>query len=347
MLTPVNSRLAAIAVIAALAACEHVATPADDAGPTHTMAPPVTVTVPATLDVGKDPALPWLDADTLHLGNRTITLAGEFDNVAVTDHHIVTGTVSDTATVDIRDRTGKVLRTESNGWGSFAVNTEGSAVAWQESRDGMVVPVVLGGAASKPTRLSPIDVGSTGATLALIGAECPDKCSVYVKPSDVAGPPVVVRTGQAPTDLVLPSMDDSVIDVGSDRSLLLDHADENGPCLSRLAASGARPTWKDCTSAGISLSPNASLVLATPLTEEPGEPTSRLRVLDASSGRRVLTVKGGGAMFHATRWEDNSHVLAILERHGLWSMVRVGLDGSLEQATHTVKAETNPFTLCP
>ncbi|MDP3891417.1 hypothetical protein, partial [Nocardioides sp.] len=67
-----------------------------------------------------------------------------------------------------------------------------------------------------------------------------------------------------------------------------------------------------------------------------------LAVYDTASGIRVShwigTLPESG--FVGSRvWEDDAHVLATVHQDGEWSVVRFGLDGSMEQALGPVIGE--------
>lgn len=105
--------------------------------------------------------------------------------------------------------------------------------------------------------------------------------------------------------------------------------------------------WGTCDNRFIAFSPDGSMLLAGGVYTD-GLGDTQLDVVDATSGDPVVRyqVADGGAIT-AMRWEDDSHVLAVVFDQGVWGVVRAGLDGQLEVAVPPVKAKGDPteFTL--
>ena len=60
----------------------------------------------------------------------------------------------------------------------------------------------------------------------------------------------------------------------------------------------------------------------------------RLTVLDARTGQKVLEFDGGGrATAVEAAWEDDGHVLAVVQQGNRQAILRLGLDGTVERTT--------------
>jgi len=80
------------------------------------------------------------------------------------------------------------------------------------------------------------------------------------------------------------------------------------------------------------LGPDGSLVIAYP--DEATPSNGRLTVLDAETLEpRVRFVGDRGARIVEAAWEDDDHVLAVVEQGDRQSILRLGLDGTVERTT--------------
>jgi len=58
-----------------------------------------------------------------------------------------------------------------------------------------------------------------------------------------------------------------------------------------------------------------------------------IAILDAQSGEKVAELLGDGSFFNEVVWEDAEHLVAVSFRDGEgWSVIRLGVDGSVETA---------------
>ena len=98
------------------------------------------------------------------------------------------------------------------------------------------------------------------------------------------------------------------------------------------AVAGSELLWQDCCYQVEDLSPDGSLVLGYPDEGTPMFP--RLTVLDARTGQKVLEFDGGGrATVVEAAWEDDGHVLAVVQQGNRQAILRLGLDGTVERTT--------------
>lgn len=104
----------------------------------------------------------------------------------------------------------------------------------------------------------------------------------------------------------------------------------NLPCAAAVA--GSELLWEQCGYLLEDLSPDGSLVLGYPDEGTPMFP--RLTVLDARTGQKVLEFEGGGrATAVEAAWEDDGHVLAVVQQGDRQAILRLGLDGTVERTT--------------
>ncbi|MFC6286264.1 hypothetical protein ACFP3Q_07775 [Nocardioides sp. GCM10027113] len=108
--------------------------------------------------------------------------------------------------------------------------------------------------------------------------------------------------------------------------------DESGDGVLRLRDRNERP---------VSFSPDARFVVTR--HDAGGNPTLRIR--EIATGRAVVTLQGLG-LGGAFSWEDPLHVLlACFDGDGRQSLVRLGVDGSLERATPARESTQGDYLL--
>jgi hypothetical protein len=109
------------------------------------------------------------------------------------------------------------------------------------------------------------------------------------------------------------------------------------------AVSGSELLWEDCCYLLEDLSPDGSLVFGYP---DEGTPShQRLTVLDARTGQLLVEFDGGDrATVVEAAWEDDGHVLAVVEQGNRQAILRLGLDGTVERATGFERVDTLSVT---
>lgn len=109
----------------------------------------------------------------------------------------------------------------------------------------------------------------------------------------------------------------------------------DGSCSAIKQAVAGRPVFDTCDYLLKDLSPDGAYVTASPPYGD-GLCCSTYDILDAATGTPLITLdaKAGPTRTQVleTRWEDDSHVLAVVSDGERWRIVRIGLDGSVELA---------------
>lgn len=98
---------------------------------------------------------------------------------------------------------------------------------------------------------------------------------------------------------------------------------------------GVRVRWTTCRNSFSDISPDRAHVLGTPAYAD-GLGPGRLDVLDLRTGERVrswTSARRASVVYFQEAWEDPEHVLVVtFDGQETWSIVRLGLDGSIEYA---------------
>jgi hypothetical protein len=107
---------------------------------------------------------------------------------------------------------------------------------------------------------------------------------------------------------------------------------ESGSC-STLLGGGEFQGFSTCTHTLASFSPDGQLILGLPAYPD-GAGSNQIAMYDLE-GKRLFD-RGSTLQvqptFQAAEWEDDTHVLIPVYQEGLWSLVRVASDGSMEYA---------------
>jgi hypothetical protein len=106
-------------------------------------------------------------------------------------------------------------------------------------------------------------------------------------------------------------------------------------------AAGDAPVWETCDHLLGGFSPDGRYVLASDPVQSGLGPTS-LTVLDAATGDEVASFqqpRGGQLALVGVAWESADTVLAVATRGTSTTIVRLGVDGTLEQATDAVEGD--------
>ena len=112
---------------------------------------------------------------------------------------------------------------------------------------------------------------------------------------------------------------------------------KNLPCAGAVA--GSELLWERCWYRLEDLSPDGSLVIGYP---DEGIPSyQRLTVLDARTGEMVVEFDGGRrATVVEAAWEDDGHVLAVVQQGNRQAILRLGLDGTVERTTDFAQVDS-------
>lgn len=177
--------------------------------------------------------------------------------------------------------------------------------------------------------------GSGGAyTVASVtGPDCapsadPSGCVVYVNDGGQTARVWVLTPGQEPTELgngfqALAGADTVLAGQTSVDDL------EPSSC-SKATSTGFDELWSTCDYSLESFSPVGDHLLAGP-SYQSGGGDGQLAILDSLTGKVVLSLRTSeDVQIWDARWEDDSHVLAVLGSANTYAVVRIGLDGSRE-----------------
>lgn len=355
-------RLAAVAFVAtALAAC-GTASQSDQPAPAATTSKPISRLLDvAGLTTGEEPKVAWSRDTFLNGDDAQDVLPPNLNQFAETKQLLV-----------MLDVDGNVFAYSPDGpkgttpigtaTGRLAVNAERNLVAWIAPGG---APTVLQEGHAKPVELQKRDGVTAGDAVAVFGRDCfngPETvegagCSVYFR-SSRDEPESFVSSNHGfvqPLEGVkgtfsLQDADNSgsvgwtkVTDDLTTCSTYRPSNDENGP---------TGRSWKTCASMPLLFSPNGKHLLATGPHGYEGLGASGLSILTRSTGKARLEVesteKSPAAIIDMV-WEDDTHVLAIVNQKLDWAIVRVGLEGSMELAgkpVHTApESEEYPFRL--
>ena len=236
------------------------------------------------------------------------------------------GILSGTSDVVVLDGAGDVEHREPMGGSRLATSPDGSIVGWLGD-DG--APRVVEGGGSRTWDLPVVEDGAEIA--AVLGAgTCKEGvdgngCAVLV--NGVSGAYVSASHGlvdSAGTAL-------HVADASSNgRVAGLVSTTDHGSCSGLWKSSGTLG-WKTCDLTLGAFSPDETRILAggaRPDTSAQHE----LAFLDDAGRVLAHFGPGGDASILETAWEDDDHALAVVHDGQRWSVVRLGVDGSLEYA---------------
>jgi hypothetical protein len=327
-------------------------TPTGPTTPTTGSSAPAPSTL-AQIPQGSGPRVAWRQGRTVHLeGGRTLTLPhGTWSGFAPYRGGIVVGSTNDISDeIAVVDADGRVVL---RGGGSGPVlSPDRSRVTWWSQQlaafvSGPTSDTGGGADTTLPTvARRPRPIGYLGGQL------------VYRVDSDTGG--VAVSCGTACTVTI--SGMSTVRAVDSERRLLAGYVDAGSPQVAPscptavfhipdLTGSTSRTvhvssSWRCTSDTPETFSPDGS---ALALTHQGADGTvTGLRVRDSASGSlRASYDAPSGVQVGAMVWEDDSHLLVDVfdAPYGEWTVLRVGLDRTVERAAAVVPGDDtlNPF----
>ena len=316
--------------------------PTESATPTATGAPPgVTSLTTEGITTGEPPAAVYLAAEDSRQPNAAWLMVrpdgstmpvpdGGFTSFApMGDGLVGISADGERPAAIVVDAAGKaVRRAAARGYG-LAVSPDGTIVGWLGANG---APQVIEGGGSRTFDLRVVENGSEIG--AILGEQtCKEAvpegggCVVFVNSAD--GERAWVSTSHGLVDSA-GSMK-SVADAAEMRVIGVVSRTDEGSC-SGLWKKPRRPVWTTCDFTLLQLSPDGSRVLATdPYLDGLGQRT--LAFLDA--GGQVLQhfrSPQDGPTIIQMAWEDADHALAVVLDGDGWSVLRLGVDGTLEYA---------------
>lgn len=314
------------------------------------------------LEHGEPPAIAWSSGTLLNGDESRDVLPAAIDQFAETTQLLV-----------IRDVEGRVFAYSPDGpvgtepigqaTGGLAINAERNLVAWI-APDGS--PMVLQEGQARPAQLEqPAGGISGGDAIAVLGHDCfngPETvqgagCSVYYRADGEPTRSFVTSNHgfAAPADEAgrIRGAQDADEDAVVGWTRLTADQRACSALSSRPAAAGTPGSaWRTCTHLPLQFSPDGTHVLATQPEGFEGAGAGEITVLDRATGKALMTLRNSAtsqAFVVSMTWEDDEHVLAVVNQGLTWAIVRVGLDGTLEYAGDPVvpseELERIPFHL--
>ncbi|WP_372729620.1 hypothetical protein, partial [Nocardioides sp.] len=328
--------------------------------PTGGQQPPDGALDVSDLPTGAPPRLTYVHEDTVHFaGGETTEVRTRFaprELVELADGARVWLTIDDRSRswVEIQDADGGFHDPVRSRLG-LSVNRPHSIVAWL-TPTGQVM--IWEGWASEPRplgdpipgndlRLGPV-TGADGAAPGQAGPDCEaSTCTVVVTVADRAWQPWEAReTGSQPL------RDGGYLDIKdvSSTSLAIGWTEirDFGTC-STLMGGGEFQGFTTCRHTLRSFSPDGRLILGTPAYPD-GAGANQVAMYDLGSEQLFSrgATKRAHPTFHATTWEDDTHLLVPIHQDGEWSLVRIASDGTMEYAVaprREADVLTNPYVL--
>lgn len=361
-LRAVGTTLAALALLLTAAcgtdALESGAEPSQTGTPTAPTTPASTTpaATPASdplvtrgIESGPSPKIAYLadgrlvlpDGEGYALPPRTISFArvGEL-TVAMTSN-----AAGDRYTVLVLDAEGQEVRRDAASSYSLAVNRAHDIVAWMAAGG---VPRVLDRGGNRIVSMPEVEGGDAVADISGHldcqegGNGDPGGCTILV---NTTSPQAWVSTSHGFTDIVQPVIRGNAFAMGGILGMV--SVTDTGSC-SGLWRDMTEPEWQTCDWRFHSVSPDGQTILAGPAYGD-GLGDGQLGFLDPAGNVvhpwTAGTERGGIVVGHA--WEDAGHALAVIFEDNTWSIVRFGIDGTMEYAVTPRPGEDldNPFLL--
>ncbi|WP_435746744.1 hypothetical protein [Nocardioides sp. SYSU DS0663] len=309
------------AALAALAVLVPVGLSVFD-GPERAVEPAAPVVEPAPPSYVQDGVVHLLDGTEVPLAG-----VGEVRSYApLGEGYVAEGTRRGASVVSLHDSTGALEAT----WpasSSLVVDGDGVHAAWLHPSG---EAALLDGSTGTVERLPPVD-GADLHPRGIVG-DCPEDCGVVVSESGAPGwgPTYLTSTDGTVTPylteipLVLAVAPDDSLVAGVDRAA----PDDIHVCTGVWVTGAAGSLWEGCEDNVFEFSPGATHV-ATTFAEGLGPRELRLR--DARTGA-VLHDLGLVESVAGFAWEDEEHVLAVVQRRaaGGHTLERIGVDGTVE-----------------
>jgi hypothetical protein len=296
------------------------------------------------LTLGEPPAVGYLAGGRIHVSDGgTGTISSVADPV---DRFVL---LSDgTAVYHTRDAEGHMSVEVTDSGGSnhgpyaaadgLAVDATRTSAAWV-SPDGQVHAWVA-------TRTGPVTVGDpvpgTGPQLDAVTGDCSASCQALVRTTDPGTGEVddrVVPLTGAPEQAAPRGPFVTVGDLSTAGGRLGYTDIGQGTSCSAVTEPSGSVSWRTCRHTLLAFSPDSDYVSAD-VDFHSGDGSGTIAAYDGTSGDLLFehqaTLKTQASV-QSTVWEDDTHLLAVV-RQGLdWSVVRFGVDGSMELAVAPVK----------
>ncbi len=305
------------------------------------------------LPTGAAPRVGFLRGGTLHLPGGSsvpVATADPVDRyVLLTDGTVVFLTRSDQGTthVEVTDPQGARRGPYPAGDGLVA-DPSGTTAAWI-GPDGH--PRIWRPGATQPFRMAGHVPGDGLQVQAVTAGDC-----ASTDPAGAGGCQVLVRTHDQATGATadwLVSSDGGVdraapsarfVGVtslaGSGTEVGLTRVRQDGSSCSGIAGQSGPVAWQTCSHTLLAFSPDGSYVSADTAYHD-GAGSSVLAAYGANGDLAFdhLSTRRAQAFVQTSVWEDDTHLLGTVFQGGRWSVVRFGVDGSMELAVPSVPGD--------
>lgn len=206
---------------------------------------------------------------------------------------------------------------------SVVPNADGTAVVYA-TPEGDLVERAGGTDTTLATGLGPVD------PVALLGGpDCgPDArgCVVWVNRQD-GGAPQQVKGGVA-TDV--PGQPLDISDVTRDgRIVMQTESTDTGACFGVFFPDASRFLLRTCDNSLFRISPDGRHLSASTAYLD-GAGNSSASILDAQTGEEIARYAPEAGTIPSMVWEDATHLLLVQRDESGWSVIRLGLDSSIE-----------------
>ena len=314
--------------IASLVATLSVPVPASAPAPPE---PPVGPPPKVAYGFSENPTFQGGDWELVRADGSRQPLPSPPYQLVVHDDFLVNGTGTEGGfDVDVVDRAGRVVRRD-HGLCAFglATNSDHSLTGWLRGRT-LVTIDRAGRLERRRVALPPIECGRL-VPVAL------DRSRMFLDGS-LRNDPYVIRPGRHPYSLESLRR---ISDVTRHRVLGLRARPSH--CSAMVTLRGVR-RWQTCEHRLLDAAPDGRHVLGT----AGGGINPRAVSILTRDGHLVTEwARQAGAWIDSVRWEDAGHVLVILQDTRGWSVVRIGVDGSVEYAVAplAISSDYSPFRI--
>lgn len=318
---------------------------------------------------GPAPQLAWFNDSTVHVGAKSVTIAdGELLQVAVLKDRLVTreflpdgptpdatapagpspdATEENPNVVRVRGLDGELIAEYPAVNSRIVTNANRNIVAWVD-KDG--TPKALQDGQEEPVDIAKAARGASPDAVAVLGDDCAHGpeivpgagCTVFYTVMHSTKPAALLASNHGFVDTASDKITD-LQDVSTRQAMVGLVRSPGGKLCSRYE--GEEGTYTTCTVMPRTFSPDDAHLTGFPAEVTEGPAMDRVSILSAKTGKPVLTARApnGRWMFWDAAWEDNSHLLLVVNRDNRFAMVRLGLDGTMERALAPVRSKQANF----
>ncbi len=310
--------------------------PSETPTATATTAPGRAANLTVTAPQGPAPSLPYLSlagsTTTVHHDGTTDVLQGRYsDVVAYRGGWLAYGPGAYGPVISRFNTAGAAM--DQRPGTDFAVSDDGTEVAWVEEGT-LHVGLPSGHSQGESTQKLPNGAQATAVGFVQRGAVYSlDGASPSVHVTDLNGRDTVV-----PGLLKSWGVSQSADLVGGETGY-----NPDGTSCWQVARSGGPVLWRTCAWALGAFSPDGRYVVGTPSNGD-GLGSSKVALLEARTGKVVAVFTApAGSFAREFRWEDGRSLLAVVYDEGRWTVLRLGVDGSVQRTLPPViSADTDP-----